>query len=146
MDNNKSELAWYSNIYIPNSLTENENEFEALLAELKLVCSNWWNRLGKQNAKAVIELNDNLYEPVQPSISLEKDKPLIITLQSDTLMLNPLDVKSHIRKDEFKVDIVIACSSKADYEKKKELIDQLSNINLERAWPILSKEKGEPFL
>jgi len=54
-------------------------------------------------------------------------------------------LNAFFRENEFIARIGIVCSSREDYDNKQEKIDNLSNIRLVKAWPVLSQEKGYWF-
>jgi len=54
-------------------------------------------------------------------------------------------LNSFFKLNNYMANIGIVCTSKKDYMIKAKKIQKLSNINLERAWPVLSKMEGYWF-
>lgn len=90
-DEEGNKISWLSNIWLTQEVKDEDKA--GLLNELRFVIENWWDRMGKRDSLVDIEPE---WKGIESSVDEEdivtKDGKIIITLQSDALMLNPKDV------------------------------------------------------
>lgn len=90
-DEEGNKISWLSNIWLPEGVKDGDKV--GLLNELRFVIENWWDRMGKRDS--LVNVNP-VWNGIESSEGEEdivtKDGKIIITLQSDALMLNPKDV------------------------------------------------------
>ncbi len=79
-------IDWVSNVTLPKTISESDRN--GVLNELAFVVENWWDKLGKRDSRVKVQAVD-MIESFQAENNPIEDGKVIISLQSDTLMLNP---------------------------------------------------------
>lgn len=92
-DNEEKPVCWVSNITFPNTLSEKENT--ELVSELSYVIKEWWQYLGKRSSKIQVDIQPGGFDPSMDETGLLIQYTAVITLQSDTVMIDPMNAREN---------------------------------------------------
>jgi hypothetical protein len=85
--NGSKEVHWLGHIYLPQDL--GQADIAALSSQLQCVVHDWFRHIGKRDGRIQPALSGGPWLPCKGSVAQEPDGLVIVTLQSDALMLNP---------------------------------------------------------
>lgn len=99
VDDQNKEIIWLSNIYLPDNLDKDEHE--QLSDEICFVVHNWFDYIGKRDSRIkTARVSSGHWPSAVRKLDISRDKIIVLTLQSDALILDPWELKEE-DKDSF---------------------------------------------
>ncbi|RJQ59467.1 MAG: hypothetical protein C4530_09190 [Desulfobacteraceae bacterium] len=89
-------IYWLSNIFLPEGLDDKESK--QLQGELAFVLTRWLQTIGKRNSRVeTVEVSVGVFVPAVEFPDRVRDGAMVITLQSDALILDPVTLRGNDR-------------------------------------------------